>query len=449
VTTASAEFLKVPPQAFTPRGPIALCPEAYGGIFTDASALANTTSDDVIVVSIRGPLMNHEEWWYDSYESIKQRVCAALEARPRAVVLSIDSPGGLVSGCFETASDIRTFADVAGVPLHAYVNGQATSAAYALASICDSITCPEAGTVGSIGVITGLLDVTKNDAAYGYRFAFISSGERKTDGQPHVALTDAAVKATQARVDELAEVFFKHVSAERGLSVESIRALQAGLLTGASAKSIGLVDAVGSLDQLIARLANNESISGPTKAAATTGREEASATEVPSMKTLLTALGLGANASEAEGLAALQKLTGTASRFLELAGKPDAGAAEGVFLAWKIGAEKSAAAEAQLVALQKASVDAEASALIASAVADGKLPPGDEPTVQGLYSAYGLGALKASLSVLKPLVTAQQKLAPVVETNGKRASLTPEEKAHCVKHNLDEALYLAAINEER
>lgn len=396
-------------RAFAPRGPVALCPEAYGGLFDESANVANVDQDSVIVVAIRGPLMNHDDWWYDSYESIKQRVSEAIQARPRAVILSIDSPGGLVSGCFETCGDIRAIATESGIPLHAYVDGQATSAAYALAAICDSITCPEAGTVGSIGVITSLVDVTKNDAAFGVKFEFISSGERKTDGQPHVAMSEAAVKATQARIDALADVFFQHVADQRSLSVGAIASLQAGLRTGAQAKAIGLVDAVGSLDELVAKLAANEAIPGPTKAAAITGRESASQQEPTSMKTLLQALGLGANASEAEALAAFQKTQGAASRFLTLAGTQDVGAAEGVFLAWKIGNEKNAESEAKLVALQKATVDAEASALIEGAIKDGKLPPADKATIESLYAAHGMGALKGTLSVLKPVVNVEQK----------------------------------------
>lgn len=417
-------------RAFAPRGPVALCPEAYGGLFDSAANVENSSQDTVVVVTVRGPLMNHDDWWYDSYESIKQRVAAALESNPRAVVLSIDSPGGLVSGCFETARDLRTIANAAGIPLHAYVDGQATSAAYALASSCDSITCPETGTVGSIGVITSLVDVTKNDAAYGVKFEFVSSGERKTDGQPHVAMSEAAIMATQKRIDAMADVFFRHVADERGLSPGVVQAMQAGLVTGEHAKSIGLVDAVGSFDELIAKLAANETIPGPNKAAAITGRESASQHEAPTMKTLLQALGLGANASEAEALAAFQKIQGATSRFLTLAGTADVGAAEGVFLAWKIGNEKNAESEAKLVAFQKSQVDAEAASLIEAAIKDGKLPPADKATVEGLYAAHGMGALKGTLSVLKPLINTPTNVAPLKPT-GEASSdaLTAEERA--------------------
>lgn len=394
------------PQAYAPQGAVALLPEAYGVVYDSGTQASASQADMVAVVPIRGPLMHSEHWWFDSYEAITARVEGALAMGPRAVVLDISSPGGLVSGCFETAREIRRMCDERDVPLYAYVNGQATSAAYALACSASSVWCPEAGVAGSIGVIAGLVDVTANDAAYGIRYAIVTSGARKADGHPHVAISDDALKATQDHVNKLAAVFFAHVAAERGITVEAVRGLEAGVLLGAEAKAAGLVDTVGTLPEMLSAIGRGERLAGPTKTTAEPTSASAVSAErnEPTMKTLLRALGLGDNASEAEALSAVQAIQGTSARILALTGKTNHAEAEATVIAWQVGAQKAAELERTIVANQKAQADAEASRLIDAATADGRLPPANRGAVESQYQAYGLDALKSTLALLPQVV---------------------------------------------
>lgn len=238
------------------RGPLALEPSAFGGLFPVVTAPPTEQArDGVAVVSVRGPLVHHADWWCDSYDGVKARVLAALEAKPKAVIISIDSPGGLVSGCFDTALEIRAACETAGVPLHTYIDGLAASAGYALACVGESITIPVAGIAGSIGVIDAIVDATAQNTAMGLVVELVASGARKTDQNPDAPITDGARAAVRGRVDELAGVFFEHVSTFRSMSVEQVRALEAGLFTGVGAVRAGLADRVGSLDDLVASLA--------------------------------------------------------------------------------------------------------------------------------------------------------------------------------------------------
>lgn len=248
------------------RGPMALIPEAVGAFFPVVESPPKNdavASGSIAVVYARGPLVHHDEWWCDSYDAIKSRVAAALTVSPKAVVLAIDSPGGLVSGCFDTAAEIRAMCDAAGVELHSYVDGLAASAGYALAAVGQSITIPSSGIAGSIGCIEMLLDATAANAQMGLAVELVASGARKTDGNPNAPVTDAARAAVQARVEELAVVFAEHVAKYRPrMTVESIRAQEAGLYTGASAVRAGLADRVASLDELVAMLAAGSAAQG-------------------------------------------------------------------------------------------------------------------------------------------------------------------------------------------
>lgn len=248
-------------QRYMPFGALALEPRAFGGIFDLGETKAPEMRNGCAVVDVRGPLLHHPDFFFDSYDAIKARVAHALEMKPRAVILSIDSPGGLVSGCFDTAKEIRDLCDTAGVELHAYVDGQATSAAYALAAVCRTITIPSTGVVGSIGVIDTLLDASAQDAMMGLSVKLVASGVRKLDGNPHLPISGESIMATQERVNQLADVFFLHVASFRGtLTPEKVRGLEAGLVLGAAAVSAGLADKLGSLEETLAAVATGSMV---------------------------------------------------------------------------------------------------------------------------------------------------------------------------------------------
>lgn len=238
------------------QGPLGITPEAFGFFFDLPEPPKNEIRDNVAIVSVRGPLMHHDDPFFDSYDAIGMRVLEALEARPKAVVLSIDSPGGLVSGCFELASELRDLCGREAVPLYAYVDGQATSAAYALACAADRIVAPESATIGSIGVLAELIDARANAAMHGVKVQLVTSGARKADGHPQAEITDGTLAAVQANVDAFARIFFDHVARARGLSPEDVQSLEAAQVTGVTAMGRGLVDQVSTFEQFLAAIAD-------------------------------------------------------------------------------------------------------------------------------------------------------------------------------------------------
>ncbi len=118
---------------------------------------------------------------------------------------------------------------------------------------CDVIYVPPAGVVGSIGVMDVRLDASRVDAAMGLNFALIYSGARKVDGNPHRPVSEDELSVAQARVDELAALFFGTVADLRpNLSSEKLRGFQAGVFIGQNAVTAGLADRVASFDEVIA-----------------------------------------------------------------------------------------------------------------------------------------------------------------------------------------------------
>lgn len=235
---------------------LAIHPKAFFELFLyDDAERENTVVGDACIVDVRGPLEQHPHPWFDSYAAITDRVRAACATPCRAVVLRFDSPGGEAAGCFDCSRELRAICDAAGKQLHAYVEGDCCSAAYAMAASCQTITVGETSISGSIGVLLAREDFSAMNAANGIRVAFITSGERKADGHPDNPITDAELGSLKALVDAMADVFFQHVAATRGLAAAAIEGLQAAMLHGAAAVSAGLADAVGTLTSVLATIA--------------------------------------------------------------------------------------------------------------------------------------------------------------------------------------------------
>lgn len=239
-----------------PSGMLSLHPMSFFWMLDPFEPPATESRDGIGIVHVRGPLEHHASayGYCDTYEGILGRVRAALESKPKALVLAIDSPGGLASGNTEAAREIRAACDAVDVPLVAYCHGVTASAAYALACVAREVVTPPSGVLGSIGTMCELMDVTDGDAQWGVKVHVVSSGTRKLDGNPHVPQTDDRLAEVQKTVDALAGVFFTLVADHRGLSADAIRAMQGAVYVGAGAVTAGLATSVETLPALIARL---------------------------------------------------------------------------------------------------------------------------------------------------------------------------------------------------
>jgi ClpP class serine protease len=213
----------------------------------------NVTEGTVTTVYLRG-VMDHHEGFGDSYDALVKRWGEACNDGGRTLALRIDSPGGVVSGLSECVEELSVRAREAGCKTVAYVDGMATSAAFALACSCQEIVCPRSAILGSIGVISTMTSYAEANAQNGVQVVTITSGECKADGHPDSPITDAALARERARVEKFASQFFRLAGRARGLDPEDLRAYQAGLFVGSDAVRAGLADAIMSWRELVAIL---------------------------------------------------------------------------------------------------------------------------------------------------------------------------------------------------
>lgn len=206
------------------------------------------------IVAIRGALSQRGGWWWDGHESIRARIERAFaDPQVSCVALEINSPGGVVAGCFDAVDAVVAVKNAMGKPVLAYAREHAYSAALAWAMVSDEFYLPESGGTGSCGVLMVLFDVTKAYDDMGIKALVIRSDERKARGMPIEGWDDETVAKEQERVDKLADLFRELVARNGGPSVAALRALKGECLDGSAAVSAKLADGVLSWDAFLAR----------------------------------------------------------------------------------------------------------------------------------------------------------------------------------------------------
>jgi ClpP class serine protease len=216
-----------------------------------------TVVNGVAVVPVEGALMDRAGWWWDGYDAIAARVEKAhADASVRAVMLDLDSPGGMVAGLFECMAALRAARAASGKRMVAWVGSGAYSAAYSLASVCDEIATGVTAGTGSVGVIASLVSRAAQFTAEGVDVRVVSSGVEKTDGHPALPISDAAEGRLRARVGELSAMLFDEVRIGRaGLTTDALMALDGGVRYGRAAVAAGLADRIATRAALLAELA--------------------------------------------------------------------------------------------------------------------------------------------------------------------------------------------------
>ena len=163
------------------------------------------------------------------------------------IVLSIDSPGGMVTGTPELASIVAA-AELAK-PVVAHSKGMMDSAAYWIASQARAIYCTPSADVGCIGVYQVHYDWTQFMKDFGVSAEIFKSGDLKAAGHPDIPLSDAQRVHIQAEIDAIGVQFRAAVKTKRTLVEDDSMRGQSFIGTAAAARN--LVAGLCTLDALL------------------------------------------------------------------------------------------------------------------------------------------------------------------------------------------------------
>lgn len=177
---------------------------------------------------------------------------AGKDLRIKAVVLRINSPGGMVSGADLMHHEILAFKQEHRVPVIAALMGVAASGGYYVAQAADVIVAQPSGITGSIGVVAlkpnlkGLMDKA------GVEAEVVKSGPFKDFWSPFKPATPEEKRLMEGLIADFYRRFVEVVAKGRGLETRQVRPLADGrIFTAAQAKELGLVDRLGYLDDAL------------------------------------------------------------------------------------------------------------------------------------------------------------------------------------------------------
>ncbi|MGD0962634.1 MAG: signal peptide peptidase SppA [Candidatus Acidiferrales bacterium] len=175
---------------------------------------------------------------------------ARNDASIRAIVLRIDSGGGSVVG----SEVIRREVELAQgqKPVVVSMSDVAASGGYWIATPAAKIIADANTITGSIGVLTGKLNLSGLYNLLGVTSDYVATSDNATlfsDQQSFTAVQEASIKKS---LDDTYMQFTEGVAKGRHMSVEAVDKIAKGReWSGAQGKELGLVDEIGGFDRAI------------------------------------------------------------------------------------------------------------------------------------------------------------------------------------------------------
>jgi len=197
----------------------------------------------------------------DSRETVRQLRYFLKKDTIKAVVLRVDSPGGVVAPSQEISDEVRKFA--AKKRIIVSMGSLAASGGYYISAPATLIYANPGTITASIGVILKLSNIEALMDKIGIKSYTLKTGEFKDSGSPFRKLSPADRAMLQSVIDNTQEQFVQAVARGRKLPVEEVRKIADGrILSGEQAKALKLVDRLGTLQDAIEEAGKQAGISG-------------------------------------------------------------------------------------------------------------------------------------------------------------------------------------------
>jgi len=200
----------------------------------------------------------------DSEPVIEQLKKFGSDNAVKAVVLRINSPGGGVAPSQEIYEEVRKLN--ARKPVLASMGSIAASGGYYIAAATRKVYANPGTMTGSIGVVMPFVSFKDLVDKIGLKGMAVKSGEFKDIGSPLREMTPEDRQVLQSVVDNVHMQFVDAVAAGRKMPREDVLKIADGrILTGQQAKALGLVDALGNLEDTVAEAGRMGGIPGEPK----------------------------------------------------------------------------------------------------------------------------------------------------------------------------------------
>ncbi len=181
---------------------------------------------------------------------VEQIERANADSNVDALLMKLNTPGGEIV----PSEDIKLAAERFDGPTIAYATDICASGGYEIASGCDELWAREGSIIGSIGVVGSRVNAAELADRLGLEYEQLTAGEYKDAGVPLKELEDHEREYLQGIVDDYYEQFVENVAERRELEAAEIRETEAQVFLGARALDEGLVDELGTREELLDEL---------------------------------------------------------------------------------------------------------------------------------------------------------------------------------------------------
>ena len=210
-----------------------------------------------MVLPIRGVMIKYSYGYYyrvvGTQEMIKNIETANANPSIVAILLDIDSPGGMVDGNYLLSESVQN----SKKPVYAFVNGLCASAAYQVASQCREIwTSSPTDFVGSIGVFQVHVSYEKALDEIGIKYTYIvaDGGDDKVVAPWTKDLSKEDEAKIKDEVNPLRTIMVDHIRDGRGNRLKpDERTFRGGIFTTKDAKSQGLIEGRNTFSAVLLR----------------------------------------------------------------------------------------------------------------------------------------------------------------------------------------------------
>lgn len=240
-----------------------LKPEDFEALLTEQKSLARVAptyfvENGIGVLSVEGiiqPKLDIWSWLFGgtSIEIMTRDFKAMLaDDSIEAIVLDIDSPGGVVHSVQEFANLIYESRDIK--PIYSVTSSIMASAAYWIGSAAEEIlVTDESAITGSIGVVVTHVDVSEMQKKFGIKVTEITAGKKKRIASMFEPLSDAGRAELQSQVDHIYGAFVADVAKFRGVDTDTVLESMAdgAIFLGSQGIEAGLVDGILPSDEIL------------------------------------------------------------------------------------------------------------------------------------------------------------------------------------------------------
>lgn len=183
---------------------------------------------------------------------IKTLRSAFADEKATAVILYIDSPGGSPAEAERINNFIQQQKTETKKPVYAVCANMCASAGYMIAMQADQVYASKYSLVGSIGAVLSSWNFSEAINKFGVQHNAYASGKLKAMLNPYSPVKPEDEEKAQVLVEGMGKIFAKEVVEQRKDKLTTTVDLFTGeVWDGTQAKSLGLVDKIGTLDDVV------------------------------------------------------------------------------------------------------------------------------------------------------------------------------------------------------